>query len=172
MAKFKAKVTDFEAEDIRAFYDSSVLRVWHLEGRDKTFKIVKIQRIETEFMGEGKKRPLITLETEKGKLIDLPFELNPTNRKTIQQMYGTKVRDWIGKWITLFVATGIDTPQGPSDAIRVRNSIPKTKTKGAGAVGSGTVQASAPVDDDGPSYREPGQDDDEPPSEVELPRAN
>lgn len=123
MAQFKAPVIeDFEADDIRAFYDSSVLRVWHLGGKPQTFKINKVQRITSEFRNETKQRAVLTLVDRDG-VVQLPLELNPTNRKTIIQLYGTKPSAWVGQFITLYPTTTEMAGQ-TVDCIRVRPQVP------------------------------------------------
>lgn len=127
--QFKGPVIeDFEADDIRAFYDSSVLRVWHLGGKQRTFKIEKVQRITTEFRNETKQRAVLTLIDRDG-VVQLPLELNPTNRKTIQQLYGTKPSAWVGQFITLYPTT-TEMAGATVDCIRVRPQVPG-KTSGA-----------------------------------------
>jgi hypothetical protein len=124
MAQFKEPVIeDFEADDIRAYYDSKVLRVWHLAGKDRTYKIARVQRITTEFRGETKKRPLLWLTDGKGRPVPLPLELNATNRNSIQQLYGDKVSAWLGRLITLY-PTQTDMAGQTVDCIRVRNQVP------------------------------------------------
>ena len=165
MPKVEPKVEDINATDWRAYFDSNCLRVWHLNGKERTYKITSVTRHTGEMVSgkarEMKKQPRLTLEDEKGREVPLPLLLNKTNAKAIAQLYGNNPKQWEGKWITLFTATGIDTPQGPSDAIRVRNQVPK---KGKGQA--------HPIMAEDSSECEPGQDDDEPPAEMELPRAN
>ncbi len=127
--QFKATISEFEADDIRAFYDSVVLRVWHLGGKPRTFKIAqKPQQIVTEFRNETRTRAVLTLVDRDG-VVQLPFELNPTNRKTISQLYGTKPSAWTGKFITLYPTTTEMAGQ-TVDCIRVRPSVPGTEKGG------------------------------------------
>src|SRR5262245_45904302 len=174
MAKVDTKIEDLNATDWRAYFDSTCLRVWHLNGKDRTYKVTSVTRQTGEMISgkarEVKKQPRLELEDDKGRAVPLPLLLNKTNSKTIAQMYGNNPHHWVGKWITLFVATGIDTPQGPSDAIRIRNQVPKTKTKaGAGSVAQSSSVQSAPAEDDGPrDYRDVTEDTDEPPPDVDL----
>lgn len=129
--QFKATISEFEADDIRAFYDSVVLRVWHLGGKPRTFKIAqKPQQIVTEFRNETRTRAVLTLVDRDG-VVQLPFELNPTNRKTISQLYGTKPSAWAGKFITLYPTTTEMAGQ-TVDCIRVRPTVPGSE-KGAEA---------------------------------------
>jgi hypothetical protein len=122
--QFKAPIIeDFEADDIRAYYDSSVLRVWHLDGKPRTYKIInKVQRITTEFRNETSLRAVLTLVDRDG-VVALPFVLNPTNRNVIRQLYGNAPREWVGKLITLYPTT-TDVGGETKDCIRVRPTVP------------------------------------------------
>lgn len=136
--KFSATIEDFEAEDIRAFYDTEMFRVWMLAGRDghykdRTFRIERVQRITKREHGKEQRRAILRLSDRKGKPVPLPLELNPTNRKAISQLYTTKPRNWIGKTITLY-ATTTDSPQGIVDCIRVRPYVPGSKGPNGGQV--------------------------------------
>jgi hypothetical protein len=159
MAKFEPKDEDIGASDYRAYFDSSCLRVWHLNGKERTYRIVKMTRFTSEMISgkarEVKKQPKLMLEDMQGRPVPLPFLLNKTNAKAIAQLYGNNPKQWEGKLITLFTVTGVDTPQGPSDAIRIRNQVPKTAAKGKAQA----EEQAPPV----PVEREPGADDDEPP---------
>lgn len=121
--QFKPVIEDYEADDIRAFYNTMVFRVWHLGGKERTFRIERVQRITKVIMGEQERRALLRLSDSKGRPVPLPLELNPTNRKTIQGLYGNRPKDWVGKLITLY-PTMTDSPQGQVDCIRVRPDIP------------------------------------------------
>ncbi len=126
-AFFKAVIEEFEADDIRAFYDSNVFRVWHLCGKERTFRITKVARITDSFRGEVTQKALLYLEDRHGP-VDLPFALNVTNRETIKGLYGKRPKDWVGRLITLFPTTtevGTET----KDCIRVRNYDPATRMK-------------------------------------------
>lgn len=124
----RIKIDDFEADDVRAFYDSQVFRVWHLAGKERTYRIKRVQRITEEFRNETKRRALLWLEDSKGRDVPLPFVLIPTNRNTIIQLYGKRaVKDWPGKLITLYPSQA-DVAGEMKDAIRVRNYVPGTRT--------------------------------------------
>lgn len=129
MTAYKVRVEEFEAEDVRAFYDSHAFRVWHLAGKERTYKIVRVQRISEEFMKETKRKALLTLALPNGKAVPLPLALNPTNRNTIMKLYGNAPRGWIGKLITLY-PTDCDSPQGRVDCIRVRPYVPGAQQDG------------------------------------------
>lgn len=146
MSKFDVKVERINAGDIRAYFDSRVLRVWHLDGKERVFRIVDIDRVESEFKGSRQKQPQVYLETLAGKRLPLPLALNKTNMKTIAQLYGYAVKGWMGQCIALYPTT-TDVGGQTVDCIRVRPQKPKP-AKGA----------------DVEPLREPGDDADEEPS--------
>lgn len=101
MAEYTFKEESVEVSDYRAFFDSKVLRVWHLDGKSKTFTIEKVARLtSSDRSGETKRQPVIRF-----KNIPLPFALNKTNGATIEQLYGRNPKDWIGKKLTLYPTT-------------------------------------------------------------------
>lgn len=131
--QFKAIIEEFDAEDVRAFYDSEVFRVWHLSGKEHTFRIAAVQRITSTFRNEVKKTALLRLEYPNGREVQLPLALNVTNRDTIRALYGNKPREWVGHLITLYPTTA-DVGGGTKDAIRIRNYDPETRRQNARAV--------------------------------------
>lgn len=178
MAKpFKATIEDFEADDIRAFYDTDVFRVWHLVGKERTFKIARVQRITKNDRGEVTKRAILRMSDSKGRDVPLPLELNPTNRKVISGLYGLNPKAWIGRTITLYPTT-CDSPQGVTDCLRVRPYVPgsrgevRTNKQGATVLPTNTerlpvvVSAAAADDDDDDAVDVAGamDDDEEPPT--------
>lgn len=126
MAQYKVRIEEFEAEDVRAFYDSHAFRVWHLAGKERTYRIVRVQRIYEEFMKETKSKALLTLALPNGKAVPLPLALNPTNRNSIMKLYGKSPKGWVGKLVTLY-PTDCDSPQGRVECIRVRPYVPGTQ---------------------------------------------
>lgn len=158
------ELTEAEAEaDYRAFYDSDVLRVWHLKGKERTFKIIGIARIESRFKGEDKKQPLVGLVDRHGHDV-LPLALNKTNAKTIVGLYGNKPAKWVGKTITLYPTT-TDVGGETTECIRVRPVVPGTGTPGK--VNRHGITVLKPADAPAESVRAPGDDteteNDEPP---------
>lgn len=166
-SQFKQPVIEDVAEaDYRAYFDSSVLRVWHLRGKDCTFKITGVARLASTFKGEDRKQPLLQLVNRKGNAT-LPLALNKTNAKTIAALYGNNPFQWVGKTITLFPST-TDVGGETRDCIRIRNQVPgtakpagKTNRNGAHVIRQlpeATITEAEFVE------REPGDDtDDEPP---------
>jgi len=160
--KFVAREDDTQLDDYRAYFDSVCLRVWHLKGKPRTFRVMKVTALTSE-IGNGSKRevrkqPKLTLETRAGEAITLPLLLNKTNAKTIAQLYGNKPGLWAGKLITLYPTT-TEMAGDTVDCIRVRNSVPNeleaTGGKDAGK-GRASVPAPAPV-----PAEEPDEDEDE-----------
>lgn len=123
---FKARIQDFEAVDVRAFYDNAMLRVWHLEGKARTFRIARVQQIIKQEGDEVEKRAVLRLQNNQGEELPLPLELNATNRDTIIGLYGSKKANWLGKLITLF-PTQCEAFGKMQECIRIRNYDPATK---------------------------------------------
>ncbi len=131
-SKFEAREEDLGATDWRAYFDSSCVRVWHLTGKERTFKIGKVTRLTSEMVSGGKreikKQPKLELVNAKGETLPLPLLLNKTNAKTIARLYGNNPSAWTGKMITLIPST---TSVGGEDVdcIRVKNEVPKRAKK-------------------------------------------
>lgn len=170
MGKFEAKDEDLQSTDWRAYFDSSCLRVWHLTGKDRTFKIARVTRLTSEMVSgnkrEVKKQPKLELTDQQGRPVPLPLLLNKTNAKTIAQMYGNNPAMWVGKLVTLFPST---TSVGgeEKDCLRVRPKVPSAKcqrnvTDDMAAMARDNERAEQQETGQAPQ-REPGQDDDEPP---------
>lgn len=116
----------------KSYFDSKFIGAWDLLGKDVT---VKIRKVEAETLtsvgGRTSKKPVVYFDkTEKA------LALNKTNAKTIAGMYGTNTDAWVGRLITLY-PTMTDMAGESVDAVRVRPSIPRAKSKGL---------ASQPVD--------------------------
>ncbi len=160
--QFEAKEVDISAEDYRAYFDSSVYRVWHLNGKERTYRITKVTRLDSEFRGEMRKQPLLRLEDSKGNAVSLPLALNKTNAKTVAGLYGNRPASWVGKLITIYPTT-TDVGGRTEDCIRIRNEDPsKRARKGNGKAAPALPPSPEPVS----NGREPGDDadhDSEPP---------
>ena len=52
--QFESIDEDLKSNDWRAYFDSSCLRVWHLTGKDRTFKITKVTRLTSEMVNDGR----------------------------------------------------------------------------------------------------------------------
>lgn len=85
-----------------ALFDKNYLRWFHLQGKDATVEIVKIEKdVELVMRGGLKsKKPVIYF---KGK--DKPLVLNTTNCNSIADLCGPKPSQWPGKRITLYPTT-------------------------------------------------------------------
>lgn len=164
MAKqFEAKEVDINAEDYRAYFDSSVFRVWHLNGKERTFRITRVTRLDSEFRGESRKQPLLRLEDGKGNPVPLPLALNKTNAKTVAGLYGNKPAAWVGRLITLYPTT-TDVGGRTEDCIRIRNEDPgKRARKGKATAAAAPEQLLPPPASNGSDYRDVTEDDEESP---------
>ena len=151
--KFEAREEDIGASDYRAYFDSSVLRVWHLDGKERIFRIARVTRLESEVYDEGKrkktKQPLLRLQNARGEDVPLPLALNKTNAKAIARLYGNDPRKWAGHLIALY-ATTTDVGGETKDCIRIRNEDPAKRARKGGK----------PKPEQAPE-REPGDDQDE-----------
>jgi hypothetical protein len=142
MPEYTFKEESVEVSDYRAFFDSKVLRVWHLDNKEKTFTIEKVARLTSSGRdGETKRQPVIRF-----KGIPLPFALNKTNGATIEQLYGRNPKDWIGKRVTLFPTT-TQVGRNTMDCIRVKNKAPAASP----GKPEDTVTASPPPEDFAPA---------------------
>lgn len=168
--KFEPREEAIGATDYRAYFDSSVLRVWHLDGKERTFRIAEVKQLTAEIGAAGsgkrevKRQPLLRLTTAKGDPISLPLALNKTNAKTIAQLYGNNPRAWTGKLITLYPTT-TEVGGRTEDCIRVRNQEPQPRK-------ARTVAPRAPrelpaaeetAEREPAEYRDVTLDDEEPP---------
>lgn len=165
MTKFEPVDEAIQAEDYRAYFDSSCLRVWHLLGKARVYRIAKVTRLTSEMVSgskrEVKKQPKLELQTLKGETLSLPLLLNKTNAHTIAQLYGNKPSDWVGKLIEIYPTT-TQFGREEKECIRVRNQAPKTQGKTKAGVGSVAQSSNVQPAPAAGESREPG-DDDEPP---------
>lgn len=111
--------------DVRELQDKEYMGVWDLRGRDQVATIARVTK-PREITGEGNKKnskPVMFIEEFNKGIV-----LNATNMKTIGAMYGFKVRDWIGKRITLFPGKTSFGARHDIDCIRVRPQVPREAT--------------------------------------------
>lgn len=166
MAKFETRDEDIGAQDYRAFFDSSCLRVWHLANKERTYRIVKVTRFESEMRDgnkrELKKQPKLLLENSKGEAVPLPLLLNKTNAATIAQLYGNVTSQWSGKLITLYPTT-TSVGGAEKECIRVRNVDPSKNKRANTKAAKQPEQSPPPALDHEEETREPGADEEEPP---------
>jgi hypothetical protein len=125
--RFEPKEETIDVDDYRAYFESDILRVWHLNGKERVYRIVRVTRLTSEMFTNGKKQitrqPKLELATRHGEILSLPFLLNKVNSKTIAQMYGKRPSGWVDKWIQLYPTT-TENKGEIVDCIRVRNQPP------------------------------------------------
>lgn len=109
-------------EHWRDYFDSEYLGSWDLpRDRDCLVQIVKVR--PGTLVGQRGKKDKKAILNFRGK--EKSFAANVTNCKTIATLYGPNPHLWVGKWIALYVAENVDSPNGPVDAIRIRPTIPR-----------------------------------------------
>ena len=99
------------------------------EGREMTLRVSAFKQGKVE---QSKRRVVaLTLDTGEGsKPLDKPLGMNPTNNKTVTDIYGSdKPAEWVEQkiLITVYIARDKD-PQNPGkmcDCIRIRPRKPK-----------------------------------------------
>lgn len=121
-----------DVQDVRQMFDSAYIGAWDLQGKDATVTIARVVAGELAKAGTSKKdkAPIMYFE---GK--DKGMVLNKTNMRIIASLYGGfKVKQWIGKPITLFATT---CQFGPNtvDCIRVKNQLPSGAARQPGEEG-------------------------------------
>lgn len=126
--KFQPFEEDIDSDDYRALFDADMLRVWHLQRKERVYRIKRVTALTSEMVNEKgvrkvQRQPKLLLETQKGKVLPLPLLLNKTNAKTIAQLYGRRPANWVGKLIALYPST-TEAFGETVDCIRVRNQIP------------------------------------------------
>lgn len=110
-----------EVNHWRLLTDSKWLTYVHLDGKDVTVTIAKVEG--GEVVGEAgrkAKKPVLFFEGHK-----LPYAASNTSCKTIESLYGPDPRKWAGKKITLFPTTTTMKGGETAGCIRVRPQVPK-----------------------------------------------
>lgn len=107
--------------DFRELLDKKYMGAWDLGGEDRVATIVRVTKPHA-IIGAGgstnKKSIMFIEEFHKG------IVMNPTNMNVVAKMYGTKVRNWLGKQVTLYKSkTDFGTQKG-IDCIRIRERPP------------------------------------------------
>lgn len=107
--------------DARLMYDHETLRACHLEGKEHTLQIERVEQGAFKNKAGKVRMPVVYFKGKK-----LGFGVNKTNMKTIHELYGSwNTDDWAGKWVTLYVTqTYSQEEKGNVDCIRIRNRIP------------------------------------------------
>ncbi len=90
---------------------------------DESTMVVEIKKVEKRQIpgADGKKDDAVVAELVGQK----PMILNATNMKTIASLYGNYIEDWVGKKVTLFVAT-VKAFGTTTDALRIEAKVPKS----------------------------------------------
>jgi len=145
--RFEPKEEEIDADDYRAYFTSSILRVWHLQGKQRLFRINRVTRLTSEMFAGGKRtvtmQPKLELATRDGEIVPLPFLLNKVNSKIIAQLYGKRPSGWVGQWIQLYPAT--TELQGEIvDCIRVRPEVPGSRPRRTNRQGANVLPPPAP----------------------------
>jgi hypothetical protein len=147
--RFEPKEEELDADDYRAFFESHILRVWHLQGKQRLFRIHRVTCLTSTIVDKGvrktSRQPKLELATRDGELVPLPLLLNKTNAKTIAQLYGKRPKDWEGKWIQLYPTT-TEIGGETRDCIRVRNQIPGSDPRRKRAEPAGALPPPPPSD--------------------------
>lgn len=164
--KFQPIEETVDADDYRAFFDSAILRVWHLQGKQRLFRIARVTRLTSEmFNGVARQvtmQPKLELATRDGEILPWPFLLNKVNAKTIAQLYGKRPSNWVGKWIQLYPTT-TERKGEIVDCIRVRPQVPGSERKNKPAETPSEPPPSAPAltDHDKATKNEDVKEDDD-----------
>ncbi len=145
--RFEPKEEELDVTDYRAYFTSSILRVWHLQGKQRLFRILRVTRLTSEMFAGGKRsvtqQPKLELATREGEVVPLPFLLNKVNAKIIAQLYGKRPAEWVGKWIQLYPTT--TELQGEIvDCIRVRNEVPGSRPRRTNKQGTNVLPPPGP----------------------------
>lgn len=127
-SKYEITIDRLDAPDIRAYFDSQVFRVWHLGGKERTFRIVDVARVTSEFRGKLQQQPLLFLENRRGERHPMPLALNRTNQRTLSGLYGNNPKHWIGKTFTMYPTT-TELAGEQVECIRVRPQIPQSRSR-------------------------------------------
>ena len=79
----------------------------------------KVRRPDGQWVPEPLKKLILTFRAKR-----LSFVCNTVNRKTIVQIYGPIIEDWIGKPITLYVDEKVTFGRTTTGGIRIVNTRP------------------------------------------------
>lgn len=102
----------------KKLFNYEYLGAWSLDqGEEKQVTIKKTDRalVKSAQSPKGEDLPIVYFEE-----FELPMVLNPTNCKSIANIYGNMVEDWIGKKAILYVQGGIKAFGSITEALRIR----------------------------------------------------
>jgi hypothetical protein len=160
--RFQPIEESIDADDYRAFFNNDILRVWHLQGREITYRITRVTALTSEIVDRGQRKktrqPKLELQTIKGRTVPLPLLLNKTNAKTIAQMYTKKPANWVGKLITLYPTT-TEVGGETQDCIRIRNQPPAERRAAPASEPPPATPPSEPFDHERATKNEERHDD-------------
>lgn len=130
-----------KTDDIRLMHDYKWLKCVHLQGREWTLQIESVDAgtVEGE-KGRKSAKPVLRF-----KGVKLPFAISKTDTKTLVSLYGPKVSQLVGRWVTLFPTT--TTLGGATvECIRIRPTVP---AQGAQSSQTPALDQAPNPDDDG-----------------------
>jgi hypothetical protein len=104
--------------DIRQAFQSSFLRAAEMQGP----QAVTIKSAAVESLGDVQK-PVVRF-----KEISQGLVLNRTNARVLSQMFGPETDSWVGKRLTLFVAS-VEFRGRQVPGIRIKPSAPQPQTR-------------------------------------------
>ena len=113
-------------KDYRSIFESDSLKSWHLQGTERTFEIESVGT----YTARSKDGGTAKMPGVRFKRVPLPFGMNKTNAKTVAQLYGKDMREWVGQRITLYPTT-TRMAGDVVDCIRIRPKKPETKEPAA-----------------------------------------
>lgn len=105
------------------YLDKEYLGAHNLEeGEELLLTIAKFEGEELVQGADGSKssKPVLYFKEDKPKMI-----LNITNANTLTSLYGSHPEDWINKQVQIYTAKGIKSFGKLTDALRIRDFIPK-----------------------------------------------
>lgn len=106
-------------ENGKLLFPSEFLAAPDLQGRDVVVEIATVKADNLMMAGGAKARRLVMTFKDKAK----KFVVNVTNQRTIKDLYGPEILEWVGKRITLYpTKTGFAGKQ--VDCLRVRDQVP------------------------------------------------
>lgn len=104
--------------DVLQMFDRTFMYAVDLGGKDRTVTIKSVEAGELQNKAGKSKKPVVRFEE-----FELPLALNKTNAGAIAKLYGGRVREWIGKRVTLY-ATTTEMAGETKDCIRIRPRVP------------------------------------------------
>lgn len=127
--------------------DKNLLGAWDLDGRDVTVTIVEVVGGKLSNGTKENKKPVATVASATGRVIEKKLALNATNCKTIEALAGSPdVEKWKGLRITLWPTTTTFGGQ-TVECIRIRPYHPNDERSGNGKGRGGRDRGSEAAND-------------------------